>query len=723
MKINILIAILLVFSVSTIAQSKLEVDAKEFFWGANDQYANVTEIPEKWKNESAVIIYKNVNYDYHKFGKNVTYKNSVRKRIKLLDKVAVEEFSEFSFEKRFVSTKGRITYSKAAENIVGVKIIKADGKEIEIDVNEIAVVVDGETKIAIPNLEVGDIIDYYFYQIEPFKSKTEVGFDPVETTLSEEYPIIDFRLFFETENDFFINFNSFNGAPGLEQLPNDSKSLRQYELVANNIEKSEYIRWYYPLVEEPSYKFQVFFARSGKFEDRATAFLPENESEIKKSVSKDEILDLYDSRFQPTGKLGDVISFFRNHTFDTDADKVEAVYYYMRHYYLTRFIESFYVDQADLMFNPYVYYGDPVFIQNDKQFVTHFTAFLKRNDIDYDIVIAKRRYDGNIDKLLIEKNVYVLIKVNTDPVIYAEFFGPYTSINEYSPLIEGTDVYLLSSSKKTKIDQIEKDKIPNSTHRNNIAKKVVNISLNDSFTGVSIMQQSSYIGHQKGGQQLDRLLFYDYVYEDYAKYKTKSFIEKVKRKKDKEKVGPELNALIEKLKDNQKKKFEELAKNDFEFEAVEDYSFEINETGRFGLDSAFIYTENFNVENVLVKKAGPNYIFEIGKLIGGQYNPEEKFRKRKGNIHRNYPISYDYEIRFKFPEGYTVTGIDKLNKHIDNNTGAFISTAEIIANELIIKTSKQYKHNYESNSNWESMLEFIDEAYEFTNQKILLKKI
>ena len=64
------------------------------------------------ENESAVIIYKNENYDFHKFGKNVTYTTSIRKRIKLLDKAAVEEFSEFAFQKRFRSTKDVILGEK-----------------------------------------------------------------------------------------------------------------------------------------------------------------------------------------------------------------------------------------------------------------------------------------------------------------------------------------------------------------------------------------------------------------------------------------------------------------------------------------------------------------------------------------------------------------------------------------------------------------------------------
>ena len=53
---KILSILLIAFSLTAIAQDKAEIN--EFFWGKNDEYKNVNTIPDKWKNESAVIIYK-----------------------------------------------------------------------------------------------------------------------------------------------------------------------------------------------------------------------------------------------------------------------------------------------------------------------------------------------------------------------------------------------------------------------------------------------------------------------------------------------------------------------------------------------------------------------------------------------------------------------------------------------------------------------------------------
>ena len=85
MILRYLLLFTLCLSLNLNAQSKDEIAAKEFFWGASDNYKGANDIPSDWENESAVIIYKNENYDFHKFGKNVTYTTSIRKRIKLLD--------------------------------------------------------------------------------------------------------------------------------------------------------------------------------------------------------------------------------------------------------------------------------------------------------------------------------------------------------------------------------------------------------------------------------------------------------------------------------------------------------------------------------------------------------------------------------------------------------------------------------------------------------------
>ncbi|MBK6642258.1 MAG: hypothetical protein IPG39_14050 [Bacteroidetes bacterium] len=96
--------------------------------------------------------------------------------------------------------------------------------------------------------------------------------------------------------------------------------------------------------------------------------------------------------------------------------------------------------------------------------------------------------------------------------------------------------------------------------------------------------------------------------------------------------------------------------------------------------------------------------------------------KRHYDIHMGNTRAFNYEIAVTIPDGYKVEGIDKLNKDVDNATGFFKSTAKVEGNQLIITASKAYKTIYEKKENWPEMVKFLDEAYKFTQVKVVLKK-
>lgn len=705
------------FNLVSFAQDKAEI--KDFFWGKNDQFKKANSIPDKWKNESAVIIYKYEYYDYHKFGASVTYTSAIRKRIKLLDQAAVTEFSEFSYKDKFYSNKGMFALRKGT-NVIGIKIVKSDGKEIDVDVDKNAKEVDKEKKIAIANLEIGDVIDYYYYSVEPFKSIFEFGFEPEESPLGDVYPTMEMKLEFNTENDFFVNFNTYNGAPELKEIPTGSSGERKYKLIAKDIDKNEFPRWFYPLAELPCYKFQVFFARSGKFEKRADAFLSEKEKIIKKNVSKEDIFNYYDEKFRADGDLGEINDFLRGKTFASDEEKVREVYYFSRHAFFTKYIEAVVANQANI-FYPFELYKNPIFFQTEDSFIRYFMAFLKKNNIDYDIIVATARYNGSIDDLLIQKNLSVLLKVNTKTPMYMEYFTPFSSADQFNYNLENTKAFSLQVSKGKKIVDADKITLPSSTYQDNVSKIKSDVSFNNDFTGLNVKKQSSFFGHLKESEQSDKFYFFDYVYEDYNKYGTTKLMELVRNKKKQEQYQKELDALINKQKEQQKEAFKKSTADEYDFE-IDDHKLTIKSTGRFGKKSPLEYEEDFSIKNNLIKKAGENYLVEIGKLISSQIEIDKKEKDRKNNIYMIYPRSFENEITLEIPAGFTVSGLDKLNKKVENETGGFISSAVVSGNKLVIKTNKYYKNYYEPNSNWNKMIQFLDAAYQFTQEKILLKK-
>ena len=720
MKTRIITLILILVSLYSFAQDQSEYD--KLFWNSNGKYDKTTEIPEKWKGESAVIIYKNENYKFHKFGKYVTYTMSFRKRIKLLDKNAVKEYSEFSYDEDFGMATVRRSYWKK-ERVIGVKIIKPNGKEIIIDLDNTSVKENSKTKIAIPNLEVGDILDYYLFLEDKIFSVYQFGFDPEEHTIASEYPIMDYKLTLTTENDFFINFNSFNGAPELKKVASEKKRVRKYKFVATDIEKITGKRWNYPMVSNPCYKFQVYFARSGKFENYAEAFLPEKENIIKKKVSKSEVLNFYNRKYRTVSTGFIIKNYIKSKKYKNDVEKITDVYYYMRHFYLNRYLEATYINKTQILNYAFQYYNNAKYMDTRKEFIREFTSFLKQNKISYKIIVSKSRYDGPIEELLLELNAKVLIKTETKPPLYISMYDSHKAVNQMLPSIEGTKAYAIELSSFKKNEQVQTITLPTRDYKQNNNTQTAIVKINDDFSAIAYDITNSYTGNLKTQGQHEHMYFGDFVYAEYEKYGTKPFLNHLRSKKKRAMVKRKFDDLKTKIEKSLKEKLQKSTSDGFGFtEELEDYTHKIVKKGRYDFEQPFIIQETFSVKSNFIKRAGKNYIVEIGKFINQQIDIKEEERKRNQDIYMSFPRSYENIIKFEIPEGYAVSGIEKLNKKIDNETGSFISTAKIEGNQLIINTSKNYKHNYETNVNWPKMLEFLDEAFQFTNEKYITKE-
>ena len=207
------ICLLAIFiSISIVSFTQETVEEPEF---------KSTKVPDQWSKESAVILAQKIDYAYvRKAMSNVmVIKEYVRKRIRLQDKNALEKFSEFYY----------VTYGKKTE--IAYNIIKANGKVESVDMSKsIEVNKDVDNiykpiyfnnssnyyKIAIPNLEVGDIVDYkYASTVEVVLEKGHGEFTPYIFTLTYNYPVVYQKFQFDLDKGTNAMFKSYNGAPKL----------------------------------------------------------------------------------------------------------------------------------------------------------------------------------------------------------------------------------------------------------------------------------------------------------------------------------------------------------------------------------------------------------------------------------------------------------------------------------------------------------------------------
>lgn len=231
------------------------------------------------------------------------------------------------------------------------------------------------------------------------------------------------------------------------------------------------------------------------------------------------------------------------------------------------------------------------------------------------------------------------------------------------------------------------------------------------------------------------LLLYNtaYAYEDIYQLKSKNDKKKLDVFNDKKKFkkkdwrakryAKKLAEQADELAEYEDKKFE-LVKSwiESDYEVKDINTFKINSFGNESLNSPLECTLNFTTDAYL-KKAGPNLIFDIGKLITEQIqlDPEE-IEDRTKPIEMSSSRTISNIINITIPEGLNVEGLESLNFNIDNEAASFVSSAIMEGNIIKINTKKIYKQEFLELSSWPLLVEMLEAAYQFTQQKVVMKK-
>ena len=719
-KLNLFI---LMFTVTLLVmgQSKKEEELYDQFWKTENKDAKVTQVPKKWQNESSVILFQDEYYRYTNNGKKM-YKTSYSHfRVQLLDDAALEKYSSISLEKDRKIGMGFVNY-KRDRTTVGIKIIKADGSESVVDVNDIAVEQDQERKIAIPGLQIGDIIDCFIYEDDYERSVfgTKI-YAPTERVLSAESPILYSRIAVEVENDYYLNMESYNGAPSIKEEETDRRATRRYVLENSNIEKSDFPRWFYPLSVLPTVKFQVTFALKSKNEEYAQVFLSQDDAERKYKVTPDEVLEYYDKRFKAYKKvIKDPVRYIEDQNITNKREQMVEALYYARHHSYNKFLEI--VLASDGGIGEFFPCDDDYTLLNENTFVFYMAGIAKALEIEYDIIVATRDYDGPIEDLLLRQNVVYGLRFNFDEPLYLFNLESNVQPDYFPENLEGTEAYIMSVKKNRKLETITTEKLPVTSAQENLIKEVMEVTIKDDLKTLSVNRNTSYTGHFKINNLLERTFFGDFINEEFERYNSKHFYHcKKKLNKWGEDKKNKMEALLLTFREKKEERLSELVGNNFDSK-IDDYSYTVPQFARYS-NKPLIINDTFGLEGDYLKKAGNNYILSLGKLIGGQVNIDKEEMKREAPININHAKTFEYEVNLEIPKGYTVVGLEKLKINKSNGTGSFISEATMANGQLILKTKKVYNKRAYEPSEWKDMVDWLSAAYNLSQEKVLLKKI
>jgi len=736
-KIFLLIpVILLITNINLIAQkkskkqlrsiAKAKADDLSFYnhiFEEDDKDFQITEAPEKWANESSVVLCQK----YHLYtSTEYSVRGIVRKRILLQDKIAVEELSEFYFQEN--ETIQATLIKKNGEKRV---IDLSDAVEVETNVPSVygsGFQSSRYSKVAIADLEPGDILDYYTVFSERMRYSSSFFL-----LLNNSYPILNQEYIFDVGGNWGFYQKSFNQAPKITKSSERVTSFKtgenrsgysRYILKDKDRETREVERWNYPYLNEPLLKVMLIPPSFDNFFDHDI------------NINDVDIFDVSRRYLNSASYHYLILSYVKRIKKEIAVRKIPKsdieqlctqAFYHVRE----KFLES-YVTEPDFGKSSSrtmeQYKGGLVEAEmRDVFFSVLYTSILDDFDIKSFAVIAVPRSLGGIDKVMTDQEVIYGAYV---PEIDAYFWPPNNFHNHTDTYtaFEGASAYLIRHREvvQTNIRANEPKRVtlPTSDYQKNKSVTKMDIEIGESMDLLNFKNKVTIDGHLKDYVSL-RFMVYDFEFMKKDKkeiFNTK--ISDVATKSSRKKVKERAAATKDKMESEFKEKQKEIIENWFtDDHKIKDFvSYKLLHSGRTP-DHPKLELEAEYTSEEFIAKAGKNYIFEAGSLIGGQVALKEKeIEERYNDVEFGMAKEYVNEIKITIPEGYKADGLDKLNLTVDHPMCSFISTASQVGNQLKIKTVKSYKKSTIDKKDWAKLVEMLEAAYDFSQTKIVLKK-
>ena len=692
-------------------------------WKEADVDFSSNQIPEKWKGFSGVIIAQKVKFVFDK-GSGVDKLNvyeTTHRKIKLLDKDGVNSFSEFYFRRGHENDGFALHIIKADGTVDTVSLLTAVLVEDNDDVPgtftpyfEKQSTIKNKTKseniyfkLAVSNLEPGDIIDYAstVFNDNDAAKMNSLEFDPIYYLCHRSYPVVSQKFEINTDEKSYVNSKSINGAPEFKE--GSAGGYKTFTWEDKDREKIKDTRWVNEYMVLPMTKFQIIYSKNNNAED---LFISDR-GELKKSITPEELAKKVNGIYEKmdasagkkvtqdnilaaytTGLLSQTEYYLRKgEAYDlNDDDFIKRVYYILRH------TNGLYGKRLGSQFFAYV-----------------MLEKLKRKNIVAELIITTDNSTTEMGNVIFGTELQWLVKAKNKYVFnFSTNSNPFDLKDDHL----GNEAYTVTLGKNPTATAIT---LPVTTPVENYSNTIIDASMDENLEKTNITSTSSYKGISKNDNE-GPALNYTNVYDvDYLAYFGDNDLDELPEKR-----REEIDRLIFAKKEEFKKRKPVYMKGQLqnEYSNVMSYdNFTLITDGRTFNKQELKYTEKF-VLGDLTRKAGKNYLVNVPLLMGGQVQVKPEDRQRKYDIDVRYPHTLTWDINYTIPAGFTVKGLLGLNQSVENETGAFITKATIEGNVLKLNIKKTYKQTKIKKENFDKMLEFIDAAYNFSQRKILLKR-
>ena len=727
-RIKILLLALL-FSTAANAQTIKEELANKLqsnmdaVWSASDASFSTNQVPEKWNGFSAVIIAQKIKFTFDKNSgtdKLNVYETTHRK-IKLLDQVAVKSFSEFYFRRGHDNDGFSLHIIKPDGIVDTVSLLTAVMVEENDKVPNLftpyfekQTTIKNKTKseniyykLAVSNLEPGDIIDYAsaVFNDNDVAKMNSLEFDPVYYLCHRGYPVVNQKFEIYTDDKSYVNSKSLNGAPDF--VEGSSGGYKTFIWEDRDREKLKDTRWVNEYLLLPVMKFQIIYSKNNNAED---LFISDR-GELKKSITPEELAKkvnrIYEKMDASGGKkltqdnlLANFTTALLNQTeyylrkgeaYDAgEEDFIKRVYYILRH------TNGIYGKSLPSQFFAYV-----------------MLEKLKKKGIPAELIVTTYNSTTKMSDVIFGSELQWVVKAKNKYIFnFSSNSNPFELKDDYLE----NEAYTITLGKNPSATALT---LPGTLPENNVSAVNIVATMDENMEKTNIVAVSSYKGISKEQSQ-GAALAYTNVYDmDYLAYYGEDELDQLNDKR-----RDEIDRLLQARKEEWKKRKPVLMKQQLEndYNNILSYdNFSLITDGRTFNKQELKYTETF-VLGDLTRKAGKSFLVSVPGLMGGQNQVKPEDRQRKYGIDMRYPRTLTWDISYTFSAGYSVKGLADLNQNVENETGAFSSKATVEGNVLKLSIKKIYKQAKIKKEDFGKMLEFIDAAYNFSQRRVLLKK-
>ena len=628
--------------------------------------------------------------------KELTNNRLQRMLIQINDEASLKEFSEFdykTYDRNHIFGIG----NEEMRNVLGVRIFKRDGSMREISTDDYMTATEGKRdneeiqKLAVPGLEIGDILDVFTFSMEQIRMK---NIDPILYTFVKAYPVLSYRIHCEIDPKLTIQYRTLNGAPDFTISSNEEKDVVLDVCVKDIKEKAPEL-WYNAIKQSPitllliqSKSINAFIPPSVK---KGGLQANPDATEIQKddwaywnTFAKNYSLNWY------RGASQQVKTTLNKHKGGTAEEIADELYQWLEMRSLDTHLTQ----------------------QSPSQFIRVFTAMLDKAKIPYEKGITTHHYVEPIDQLITFHNTTWFVRLLNGKMYFGPTFAMYPG--EIPSTLQGREAIITARPTTGPYSTIT---LPLNDASKNMEEIRIHATIDGTTLGIArevylsgTVREETSIYMPTRAQLLDS--FKD-LFDDI------NGREDLYTQKDDKRIVLEQN-----IKDKEAQ--EELFKNDAKMFhgdeplAVKDYHFKT--VGNHPDNPILSYDIEYDMGGY-VKKAGNNLVLSVGSIMGTAFSIEGNDRKRTEDICRTSPRSCNRSAVIDIPSGYSISeeSLRPLCQKIDNESATFVSEAVIKGQQLCVNLCVVFKHVDEPVEHWQHLLDVTDAWKNFHSQQIVLR--